>query len=213
MSPATIISIAQKRTKMRGATTIDVNNELLMVIQDLCRLAKWDWRKKTIDIPLAVNTQVYDLVFWGLNDLESIEAVQLIDPNLNISTVVKMTDHHEQGVVLANTEQGKPKKYFQQFGHPQFPNIFAMIIYPRADNEYGAGGYLKITYWAIPPGPLDPAGVLATVVPLVPAFLHGPLVKGLEAQILRYTLGEDNANYIAAQTEYTTQVKSLLPPV
>ena len=61
-------------------------------------------------------------------------------------------------------------------------------------------------------GPLtDDLGTLLTDVPLVPPYLHRALVKGLEAQILRYALGEDNQNYINAQTEYTAQVKSLMP--
>ncbi len=212
ISPETIIDVATRRAKVRGNTDLDLTNELLIVIQDLCGLAKWEWRKRVADVPLASNTQIYDLSDatavapgFDMSNLETIETVQLIDENLDVSTLVKVVDHHEQGQVLVNTEQGKPKKYF---AHPN--HIYSLVIYPRADNVYSTAN-LKIVYWAIPPGPLDPNGTLSAVVPVVPAYLHRSLIKGLEAQILRYTLGEANASYIAAQTEYTAQVKALMP--
>ncbi len=207
MTPAQIISIAQARTKKRGATTLDVTNELLMVIQDLCGLARWDWRKKITNILLTIGTQAYDMNASGVDmqDLEEIETVNLALAPTDVKRIVRVFDHNRQAAIRASTDTGEVANYFRASGAPN-----QLVVHPRADGTT-ANHVLEITYWAIPPGPLDPGGTLVDTVPLVPAYLHRALVKGLEAQILRYTLGEDNVNYTNAQAEYTAQVSSVMP--
>jgi predicted AlkP superfamily phosphohydrolase/phosphomutase len=62
---------------------------------------------------------------------------------------------------------------------------------------------MQIGYWAIPNLTSDS---LPEAIPLMPAFLHHVLLKKLEAQIFRYTLGEGAQKYQAALSEYGTLV-------
>jgi hypothetical protein len=66
-------------------------------------------------------------------------------------------------------------------------------LVPIPDGPYK----VRVALWALPDSsPMEES------VPLVPAYLHHLLIKGLEARIFRSALGEGNAKYLAAQAEY-----------
>ena len=56
---------------------------------------------------------------------------------------------------------------------------------------------IRVPAWVLPDD-----SPMAETIPLVPAYLHHLIVKQLEAQIFRFTLGEGNAKFMAARAEY-----------
>jgi len=87
-----------------------------------------------------------------------------------------------------------PRQYFIM------PGAFLVLcVTPVPDQDYP----IMIDYWCCPNNPPDSS---SEQIPLVPAFLHHVLLKRLEAQIFRYTLGEGAAKYQAAMAEYTALV-------
>jgi hypothetical protein len=89
---------------------------------------------------------------------------------------------------------GYPRQYFMM------PGMFLVLCITPVPT----GGWpITIDYWSCPNVSLDS---LAEQIPLVPAYLHHVLLKRLEAQIFRYTLGEGAAKYQAAMSEYSALV-------
>jgi hypothetical protein len=89
---------------------------------------------------------------------------------------------------------GSPSQYFFM------PGAFLLLcLSPVPDQNYP----IMIDYWACPNLPPDSTG---EQIPLVPAFLHHVLLKRLEAQIFRYTIGEGATKYQAAMAEYNMLV-------
>jgi hypothetical protein len=207
MSPATIIDIATRRTGKRGAQTLDINNELLIVIQDLCGQRRWSWRKQTVDLTLRATQQIYSFIDWDYNigdiaynlpDIEKLESLQMVLAPDNMATLDEVHSVNEQGRILNSTDTGQPLKFFQR-------NFYDLVLSPTPDTP-NAAFPLRLIYWAIPDTIVDSHGDLLLGVPLVPQFLHRVLVKGLEAQILRYTIGEEDPKYQATQAEYQDQL-------
>lgn len=101
----------------------------------------------------------------------------------------------QMGAMYSNAnggQPGPPRQYFMQPG-----KWLMLCIVPVPQQDYPA----TLDYWAAPN--IDPNdGILPDTIPLVPAFLHEVLLKRLEANILRYTLGEGATKYQAAMAEY-----------
>jgi hypothetical protein len=86
-----------------------------------------------------------------------------------------------------------PQQYFLR------PGAFLVLcLTPVPDQGYP----ISIDFWSVP----KIVDAIDEQIPLVPAFLHHVLLKCLEAQIFRYTLGEGAAKYQAAMGEYTALV-------
>lgn len=100
-------------------------------------------------------------------------------------------------VIYENTYYPAPKPPQQYF---LMPGAFLVLcLAPIPDRNYP----ITIDYWAFPNFFWDS---VPEQIPIIPAFMHGVLLKRLEAQIFRYTLGEGAAKYQAASGEYSAMV-------
>ena len=92
-----------------------------------------------------------------------------------------------------NPSPAPPCNYFLM------PGAFLILcLSPVPNNSWP----ITIDYWSVP----QLVDSLQEQIPLVPAFMHHVLLKRLEAQIFRYTLGEGAAKYQAAMGEYAALV-------
>jgi hypothetical protein len=194
-----IIDVANSRTENRGKKTLQLNYELLTVVQDLCSRKRWFWRKKRYTITTVAGTSTYDLssssviASAGGIDVEEIikdSVVYVLGPT-QLSRMGVIFDEDLQMKAIEDTSTtGEPTAIFIEPGSYQTVRV----------TPVPAGVYtISFMAWAMPNSDFD--GIL-TSVPLVPKYMHPVLVKGLETQILRYTIGEGAAKFTTANGEY-----------
>ena len=193
-SPQQIIEMAQKRTERRGKT-LDLPAELTIVAQELCQEHRWHWRKKSIVVTTVAGTAVYNLgAQLGMAGL-TCERVCREGPKLFRG----MTDHaclsaifetDCQEIAREDDSEGSPGQYFID-GQDQI----RFVKVPDAEYK------VRVPAWVLPDD-----SPMQSEVRLVPPHLHHILIKGLEARIFRFTLGEGAAKYQAAVAEYQNAV-------
>lgn len=99
----------------------------------------------------------------------------------------------QMAVIYENTYFPAPRPPMQYF---MMPGAFlTLCLTPVPDRSYPC----TIDYWAYPNYFWDS---VPEQLPMMPAFLHSLLLKRLEAQIFRYTIGEGAAKYQASMQEY-----------
>lgn len=144
MTPAQIIDTAARRCAQRGINDaqLNVNMELLMVIQQLCKERPWPWRTPSVSFPLALNTSVYEL--WAtLPDFQKMETVKIVIDPATTPNLDPVTDPADQGAILEGTVPGQPDKYFVHDGHN-------LVVYPVPD-ALNSQFPLRMSYFAVPP--------------------------------------------------------------
>jgi hypothetical protein len=190
-----IIEMVNKRTERRGEKTLDMRAELLGVIQEFCQEHRWFWRRKSVILnTLADGTYQYDLTDTGGANIADFEQISQAAPKIFTSGGVYLGklqpefDPDQQDILAEDQSSGQPSCYW-------ITGPSTLNVYPKPNGVFR----IRIPYWANPamtPEEMD------DVVPLVPPNLYRILIKGLERQVLRYTLGEGSAKYLAAKTEY-----------
>jgi hypothetical protein len=194
MKVSDIIEIANQRTERRGEKTLNLKAELLGVLQEFCQEHRWYWRRKSCVINTVAATYQYDLTEQGVANVTDFEqvsqaGVKLFDASGNVlGKLTPVFDIDQQEIYAESQDSGQPTVYW-------ISENSTLNLYPNPNDVFR----VRIPYWATPG--MDPDS-LPEEVPLVPPNLYRILIKGLEAQILRYTLGEGAAKYEAARTEY-----------
>jgi hypothetical protein len=193
-TPAEIIELAMKRTERRGKT-LDLKKELVIVAQEFCQERRWHWRKKSTAFNTAAGTEIYDLADQaGMAGL-TCERVCKEGPKIfrTASDYVAMSAIFEtdlQEIARENDGQDTPAQYFMD-GQDQFRPV------PVPNGIYK----IRIPMWVLPDD-----SAMEEAITLVPAHLHHIVLKGLEARIFRFTLGEGSTKYTAAVAEYEKAV-------
>lgn len=195
MTVEQIITVASKRTENRGAKTLVLEDELLLVIQELCLMKEWEWRHRTSTFDtLADGTAIYDLTDAAganIQDLQKIDAATFASSDKR--RLDRVYDSEDQASVLdTDAVPDQPERYFP---HPNIPTSIVL------DPPPGAIVKIRVLYWACPQS-LPEDGK----VPLVPFYLHPSLVKGLERTINKYTLPAGDSKYATADKEYKEMV-------
>lgn len=193
-----IVALATARTEQRGAKVLDLYSELLIVLEEFCKARPWPWRKKLYTFNTQANTPMYALptqkqTDGSLCDVDEIENVQIVRAADDSDLLDEVVSEIDQARRQTQDSSDQPDSYFRKLG--DYTNL---ILSPIPDQVYP----IVLVYWAIPVDAVQ----AADPVPLVPAQLHGVLVKGLEAFILRYTLGEESSKYTNAKAEYEAQI-------
>ena len=193
-----VIALATARTEQRGAKVLNLYNELLVVVQDFCAAKPWPWRKKLYAFNTTAEQPLYALPTQGTGggsqcDVDEIENVQIVTGADDADLLDEIVSEIDQARRQTVDSSDKPDSYFRKLG-----DYTKLILSPTPDDAYP----MVLLYWATPVDAL----VTGADVPLVPPQLHGTLVKGLEAFILRYTLGEESSKYMNAKSEYDAKV-------
>lgn len=193
-----VIALATARTEQRGAKVLDLYGELLVVIQDFCAARAWPWRKKLYPFQSVASQPLYALPTQStsqgsLCDVDEIENVQIVQGADDAELLDEIVSEIDQARRQTVDSTDHPDSYFRSLG-----DYTKLILSPTPDAVYP----MVLVYWSTPVDGL----VSGAAVPLIPPQLHGVLVKGLEAFILRYTLGEESTKYTSAKAEYDAKV-------
>jgi hypothetical protein len=200
-----LIELADRRTERRGSKTLDLDAEFAMALQHLCMEKRWFWRRKLVVFPLVIGTWQYDLSAVGTLLLPGPNAKDIHQfvkhgvryyPSSSTdasSEITPLFEREQQALAMYqnayNPQQKPPRQYFM--------NPFMVLnLTPVPDQAYP----VSLDYWAYP------TREVGEQIPLVPGYMHHVLLKKLEAQIFRYTLGEGAAKYQAAMGEYAALV-------
>jgi len=163
---------------------------------------RWPWRRKNAILQLQGGVWQYDLSNNSVDLHQFVKHGVHYYPNAsqptNWAEITPMFERDLQtAAIYANQfvgSVGPPQKYFMM------PGQFLVLALDRLpDQNYNA----TIDYWSVPNVAIDS---MPTSVPLVPGFLHHVVIKKMEAQILRFCLGEGSGRYQAAMTEYSALV-------
>mgnify|MGYP005815899601 CR=1 FL=1 len=200
-----IIDVANSRTDNRGKK-LQLNWELYTVIQDLCSRHRWYWRRKRYTFNTAQGTETYDLTdssviaSSGGLDVEEIikNSVFLVNGATKSQLGVLFDEDLQQSAILNAATQDVPEAVFIEPGTSQ-----TLRVTPTPNGAYP----IYFFAWAMPNGDYDGA---TGAIPLIPKYMHPILVKGLEAQINRYTIGEGSAKYMAASAEYESGIAKFI---
>jgi hypothetical protein len=204
---AQLIELADRRTERRGSKTLDLNSEFFMALQEFCLERRWSWRRKTAAFSLQSGVWQYDLTqptTGNLDDLHQFvkHGVKYYPNSGAPQNWAELTPIFEKelqtAAIYTNTNVPAPAPPQQYFMLPG--DYLTLCTVPVPDQNYP----LTLDYWSVPNQDID---AVPETIPLVPAFLHLVLLKKLEAQILRYTLGEGTAKYQAAMGEYNALVQ------
>jgi hypothetical protein len=200
--------MADRRTERRGSKTLDLQSEFLMALQEFCMEYRWPWRRTTTQLMTSAGNWEYDLTDpanANAPDLQQFmqHGVKIYPNSAQPNQYSEVTPLFERDLqdaaIFANTNyptsnSGPPAQYFMM------PGDFMTIAFtPVPDQSYA----VQLGYWAVPNITDDS---LPEAIPLVPSFLHHVLLKKLEGQIFRYTIGEGAEKYQAAMREYTALV-------
>ena len=196
MTVQDIITTADNRTEKRGGKVLNLANELLLVIQEFCGMYPWPWRLKAVPINTAATTPEYSMPTDGENgpcEVDDIYSVQIVGGATDIIGLDPVNEPSDQARRQNKDAQGQPTNYFRKLGDPD-----TLRLSPIPDGVYP----LVLAYYAIPTAPLG-----TNVPSYIHSHLHGILVKGLEATILRYTLGQEDQKYQSTKGEYDAMVQ------
>lgn len=176
-----------------------------MALQQFCGETRWSWRDKFVVMNMQAGVWQYDLGDpTGANALDFHQFKKhgvryYANPGnpTQWSEITPMYEGDRQSSALYTNLSGlgipaPPRQYFTQ-------NFLTLCITPIPDSNYP----MSLSYWAIPNVTLDS---MDEQIPLVPAFLHHVLLKRLEAQIFRYTIGEGATKYQACMAEYNSML-------
>jgi hypothetical protein len=202
-----LIELADRRTERRGSKTLDLQSEFLMALQEFCLETRWEWRRKVVPLTLTAGKWSYDLT--AIAPIPIFDLHQFVKhgvkfyPNAsqpqNWCEVTPMFEKERQtAAIYSNTNFPQPAPPQQYFRLPGVPLTLALV--PPPDQNYPA----TLDYWAVPN--LD-SDAIPEIIPLVPPYLHHVLLKKLEAEIYRYTIGEGATKFQATMQRYTALVE------
>jgi hypothetical protein len=203
-----LIELADKRTERRGSKTLDLESEFLMALQEFCMETRWEWRRKFVQFDLQAGVWEYNLA--GAAPLPCITDLhQMVKhgvkyyPNAgtpqNWCEITPLFEKALQaGAIYTNTNFPQPAPPQQYFRMPGV--ALTMAVVPVPDQPYP----ITLDYWSVPNLTSDE---VPETIPLVPPYLHHVLLKKLEAEIFRYTLGEGSTKFQAAISRYEALVQ------
>lgn len=195
-----LIELADRRTERRGSKTLDLNSEFIMALQHFIMETRWMWRRKFTQLMMQAGVWQYDLTDPNgadANDYQQFtkHGVKYYPNPNNVTQWSELTPMFERGLqttaMYTNLNFPQPAPPIQYFTN----NFLTLCITPVPDQSYP----MTLDYWACPNVSIDS---MDESIPMVPAFLHHVLLKRLEAQIFRYTIGEGATKYQACMAEY-----------
>jgi hypothetical protein len=199
-----LIEQADRRTERRGSKVLDLNSEFISALQNFCMERRWYWRRRWATMYLTPGVWQYDISQPAVNcgpamdDFQQFckHGVRYYQTSSNWGEITPVFERDLQSAgIYSNTYAPNPAPPQQYFMNPHL----VLNILPVPDKQYP----ITLDYWAVPN--LSPT-TLPDLIPLVPAYLKNVLLKRLEAQIFRYTIGEGAAKYQAAMGEYNALV-------
>jgi hypothetical protein len=197
-----LIELADRRTERRGSKTLDLESEFLMALQEFCLETRWEWRRRMGSFTMQAGVWSYDLTALPVPIPDFHQFVKhgvKYYPNpgapQNWAVITPMFEKElQRGAVYTNTTYPKPAPPQQYFMLPTTNATIALS--PVPDQPYP----ITLDYWGVPDLTSDS---IPETIPLVPPYLHHVLLKKLEAEIFRYTIGEGSVKFQAAMQQYT----------
>jgi hypothetical protein len=213
-----IIEIANRRTERRG-TSLDLNAELLLALQEFTLERRWWWRRRTVQFTLQAGVSQYDLTepdTINAFDFQQVArgGVKVFPPTTVPPTPVPpgtlgscrfhaldaVFEVDVQDQILVTQNQFPPAMPAQFFMVPGAS--YLMMFNPIPDAAYP----VIVAFWAVPNWTYDS---IPETIPLIPGYAQMAVVKRLEMAINKYTLGEGSEKYESSAQEYQAMLDKL----
>lgn len=206
MNRADIIDLASSLTERKLDKVVNMNILLSSVIMDVCKRARFWWRKRDITFTMTQGTTTYD--FSTITTTPSITGIAveeitvlalILQPPINSSTpnapeLTPIFDAAGFRGMKQNTTQGQPSRYCMGI------DDWKTLRIDPPDQTYTA----EMTFFGMPmpASTSDTIDAASNEIPLIPPFYHDALVNGLCARINRRVWGANDSRYLDDKASY-----------
>lgn len=206
MNRADAIELAHQLTERKAEKILNMNLLFSSVVMDICKRARFWWRKLDITFSMTQGVSTYD--FSSITTTPSITGVaveevvvlalilQAPSNNVQINSpeLTPIFDAAGFREMKQNTSQGQPSRYCMGI------DDWKTLRVDPPDQTYTA----EMTFFGMP----MPASISDTIdaasneIPLIPPFYHDAVVNGLCARINRRVWGPKDARYLDDKASY-----------
>lgn len=212
MNRADAIELASQLTERKGERILNLNLLLSSVIMDICKRARFWWRKRDITFSMTAGTTTYDFstitttpAITGIA-VDEVTVLRLIlpfssftpgtqlTPQLTSPELTPIFDSLGLAAMKNNTIQGQPGRYTMGI------DDWKTLRIDPPDQTYTA----EMTFFGMPmPASVsDTIDVASNEIPLIPPFYHDAVVNGLCARINRRVWGPNDSRYQDDKASY-----------
>lgn len=217
---AQIVQMANRRTEQRG-TSLDLNGELFVALQELCLERRWWWRRRIVNFTINAGQPTYNLLNEANGALYAPDLQQVAKNGFKIFVPTTpplgyppglfcdggapytcprpVFDADEQDVIITmqgNYPPNVPWRFFLQPG-----NSTVLWVDPIPSITAPAA----LAYWAVPNYQDDDDDL---AIPLLPIWMQPILIKKLESQIERFSQAEEGPEkYEMVMKEYQALIE------
>lgn len=220
MNRADIIDLASALTERKLDKVVNMNTLLSSVIMDVCKRARFWWRKLDVTFTFTQSVRTYDFStlvttpsITGIA-VEEVVVISLILPfgTSQISTQITPTvstleltpifDARGFAAMKQNTVQGQPSRYAMGI------DDWKTLRIDPPDQTYNA----EMTFFGMPmpASTSDTIDAASNEIPLIPPFYHDALVNGLCARINRRVWGPNDARYLDDKASYEECIMKMM---
>lgn len=215
-----VIDLANKRTEQRG-TSLDLDGELYIALQELCLERRWWWRRKVALFNIVSGQATYDLTSNASGAVAAPDLQQIAkngfkifvpggtgaSPGLYYSDnggipyvcPEPVFDADQQDTILAMQSSYPPNVPCRFFLVPG--QVTTLQVDPIPNLTCPAA----LAHWAVPNYTDDDTDLS---IPLLPVWMQPILIKKLEAQIERFSQSEEGPQkYEMVMGEYQALVE------
>lgn len=206
MNRADAIELSHQLTERKAEKILNMNLLFSSVVMDICKRARFWWRKLDITFTLTKGTTTYDFstitttpAITGVAVEEVVVLALILQPPINSTTpnapeLTPIFDAAGFRGMKQNTVQGQPSRYCMGI------DDWKTLRIDPPDQTYTA----EMTFFGMP----MPASVSDTIdtssneIPLIPPFYHDAVVNGLCARINRRVWGANDSRYLDDKASY-----------
>lgn len=212
MNRADAIELAHQLTERKAEKILNMNLLFSSVCMDICKRARFWWRKLDVTFTFTAGTKTYDFSTLATTPaitgiaVEEIVVISLILPfgNSNVATQITPSlstlelfpifDARGFAAMKQNTIQGQPSRYCMGI------DDWKTLRIDPPDQTYN----VEMTFMGMPmpASTSDTIDASSNEIPLIPPFYHDAVVNGLCARINRRVWGANDSRYLDDKASY-----------
>lgn len=206
MNRADCIELVHQLTERKAEKILNMNLLFSSVVMDICKRARFWWRKRDITFTLTAGTTTYD--FSTITTTPSITGVAVEEitvlalilqapsstVQINAPELTPIFDAAGFRAMKQNTSQGQPSRYCMGI------DDWKTLRIDPPDQTYTA----EMTFFGMPmpASTSDTIDTSSNEIPLIPPFYHDAVVNGLCARVNRRVWGPNDSRYLDDKASY-----------